>query len=151
MAVKSGWVEVVESLLTRDELDPNRKDDLGRTALWHAILNGQSKVIKVLLDREDTDLNVPDPGSGQSPLAWATANVKLSLVKLLLEKESVDVNARDNDGRTPLALAYPDRNTVSPVRLLLSITVKSDLAEIGSLLRAAGAVASYSKWDVIAV
>jgi ankyrin repeat protein len=141
---------MVEFLLDQG-VEVNRKDALGRTALWHAILNGQSKVIKVLLDREDTDLNVPDPGSGQTPLAWATANVNLSLVKLLLEKECVDVNARDNDGRTPLALAYPDRNTVSAVRLLLSITVKSDSAEIELLLRAAGAVASYSKWDSIAV
>ncbi|KAN0074269.1 Ankyrin repeat-containing domain protein [Elaphomyces granulatus] len=122
---------MVEFLLDQG-VEVNRKDAYGRTALWHAIHTGHSKTIKVLLDREDTDLSVPD-GFGRTPLAWATANVDLSLVKLLLKKECVDVNARDYDGHTPLALActrYPDENTVS---------VKSDSAEIVSLLRAAGA------------
>ncbi|KAN0074268.1 Ankyrin repeat-containing domain protein [Elaphomyces granulatus] len=123
IAEDPGNAGMVEFLLDQG-VEVNQKDTFGRTALWHAILNGQSKIIKVLLDREDTDLNVPDR-SGRTPLAWATAHVNLSLVKLLVEKECVDVNARGYDGRTPLALAC--------------ILVNSDSAEIVSLLRAAGA------------
>ncbi|KAN0080541.1 Ankyrin repeat-containing domain protein [Elaphomyces granulatus] len=60
-----------------------------------------SEVIKVLLDRDDIDPNIPDD-TGRTPLFWASCG-SLEAVSLLLGEEGIDPNARNKHGLTPLA------------------------------------------------
>ncbi|KAN0074072.1 Ankyrin repeat-containing domain protein [Elaphomyces granulatus] len=63
------------------------------------------EVSKLLLEREDIDINLPDI-DGRTALFWACHHNCLELVDLLLEKDSIDPNVRDIDsGHTPLAEA----------------------------------------------
>jgi ankyrin repeat protein len=121
--------EVVKILLEQADIEINRQDDLGCTALSHAAhhsysnSNGSSssdiEIAKLLLEREDIDANLPE-SNGWTALHWACHNGCLALVDLLLEKD-IDPNSRDNLGRTPLAhVCHYSCGSVAIVRSLLS-------------------------------
>ncbi|KAA8901721.1 hypothetical protein FN846DRAFT_112191 [Sphaerosporella brunnea] len=83
------------NFLNRQKLSP----------LQVAALNGHIEVVKLLLQREDVDVNSQDK-EGRTPLLWAMANGEDGVVKLLLEREDVDVNLQDRRyGQTPLSCA----------------------------------------------
>jgi ankyrin repeat protein len=78
--------------------------------------------VKLLLDREDIDVNLCDT-EGRTPLFQASGRKNVSVVNLLLQKRGVDPNARDDHGCTPLAKVcskYIDDESISITRLLLS-------------------------------
>ncbi|KAN0081856.1 Ankyrin repeat-containing domain protein [Elaphomyces granulatus] len=80
-----------------------------------------SEVIKVLLDRDGINPNIPDD-TGRTPLFWASCG-SLEAVNLLLGKEGIDPNARNKHGLTPLANAckgHLNTEATSIVRSLLS-------------------------------
>jgi hypothetical protein len=101
-------LDVVKLLLDREDIDINKQDDRGYTALSHAVQcftpRPGIEPAKLLLDRDDIDVNLPNR-YGQTPLYFACRLSYVSavdLVDLLLKKEGVDVNARDIRGCTPL-------------------------------------------------
>ncbi|KAN0068684.1 Ankyrin repeat-containing domain protein [Elaphomyces granulatus] len=120
------------------------------------------EISKILLEREDVDINLPD-GKGRTALFWACRHNCLELVDLLLEKDHIDPNVRDiKSGRTPLAEACRvgsnpaivrslllshrgvdpnavDNNGVSPLAHLLRNRFYGDAPEIKTLLLAASA------------
>ncbi|KAN0069195.1 Ankyrin repeat-containing domain protein [Elaphomyces granulatus] len=106
-------LDVVKLLLDREDIDINKQDNRGYTALSHAVQYFTPRPgiepAKLLLDRDDIDVNLPNR-YGQTPLYFACRLSYVSavdLVDLLLKKEGVDVNARDIHGCTPLgALCY---------------------------------------------
>ena len=118
---------LVKLLLDRKDIDVNKKDNQGYTALWRAACSNRFEIAKLLLDRDDIDVNLSDMG-GRTPLFHACHCSHLSIVRLLLKKDGIDPNARDNDGCTPLARAchldclafVPLRSHLAVVRSLLS-------------------------------
>jgi ankyrin repeat protein len=88
-------VSAVESLLARDDLDPN-------TGL-HALGYSVHFIVKLLLDCPDTDLDLVMEG-GHSALMLA-ATSKSEMVNLLLDRGGIDVNRQDDLGRTALGEA----------------------------------------------
>ena len=111
--------EVVESFLTRDDVDVNILDSSGNHALLWAVESLESvQITKSILDRPNVD---PNSGSRSGPTALgaACATANLDLVKLLLNREGIDINRRCTSlGRTPLFRAV-DRGDVGIVKLLL--------------------------------
>jgi ankyrin repeat protein len=77
------------------------RDNLKRTALLHAAINGHYSNVCVLL-AHGADVNAPDVG-GKTALIHAAVQGSNKIISVLLEKKAV-VNHRDVDGR--IALMY---------------------------------------------
>ena len=59
-AAGNGHEAIVKILLYRDDIDPNKLGEEGRTPLFLAACNGHEGVVKILLGRDDVDPNKPD-------------------------------------------------------------------------------------------
>lgn len=60
-AAYHGYVEILGMLLRSGRpLDPNRRDDRGRTALWWAASGGNSGAVEVLVQHVGVDVHVKD-------------------------------------------------------------------------------------------
>jgi ankyrin repeat protein len=121
--VINGHSEIASVLLNQKTVDTNTKDGtLGRTALIWACQNGHGGValgvVKLLLAREDVEVNAKDNG-GNTALMWACQYGQEGVVKLLLGREEVEVNAKDGGGRTALIWAC-QHSLEGPVKLLLA-------------------------------
>jgi ankyrin repeat protein len=101
-------------LLLEKGADPNRKNDLGDTALMAAARTGNANLIQALLAK-NADVAAKDD-AGRTALSWAVRSDEVEAAKLLLES-GADVNAADKDGRTPLTLAAR-RDNANVVELL---------------------------------
>ncbi|GFF53965.1 isoform Er10 of ankyrin-1 [Aspergillus udagawae] len=97
--------KVVRFLLTRNEVDPNVKNDEGQTPLAYAAHECFNDIVKILLKCPHVDVNCSD-NSGCTPLRLAAGRSHVYVVKTLLSNPSVDVSVRDNiHHRTALSAA----------------------------------------------
>ena len=112
-------LDTIEFLLDQG-IDVNRRDANGTTAFCHAVRSCHPKVIKLLLDQDNMDPNLPD-NHGYTALFYAVG-INLPVVDLLLRTEGINVNARNIRGSTALAHActLPWPGCVDSVRLILS-------------------------------
>ena len=94
-ASEYGHSEVVELLLQHPQIDVNKRNDYGWTALHRASVTGNSEVVD-----------------------WTANRGHLEVVELLLHHPQIDVNIENNDGFTALYLASRDEHT-EVVELLL--------------------------------
>jgi hypothetical protein len=76
----------------------------GRSPLSIAAQHGHEAVVRLLLARDDVDVNSKD-SSDRTPLLWAARNGHEATVKLFLARDDVDVNSKDSSDRTPLLMA----------------------------------------------
>ncbi|KAE8143740.1 hypothetical protein BDV38DRAFT_276820 [Aspergillus pseudotamarii] len=102
-AAERGLQDEVWLLLTRSDIEGNRRGPDGQTPLMHAARNGHETVIKMLAARRDVIVDSNDD-EGKTPLWWAAQAGHEATVKVLVEK-SVDIDVRDRAGWTPLAIA----------------------------------------------
>jgi ankyrin repeat protein len=97
--------DVVKLLLDQQGIDVNcQKNSGGSTALIETACFNCVESAKLLLERDDINVNVPN-SAGLTALHYACLNESLEVVDLLLEREDIDLNTRDLDWVTPLALA----------------------------------------------
>lgn len=99
------------------------KDQDGRTPLMWAANEGNEEAVRVLLHRQDVDVNtLSSPQHGSWPttaLAWAAFNGHVATVELLLERDDIDVNLiSDPESLTPLEEAAGNGHE-AVVRILL--------------------------------
>lgn len=149
------WGKYYEVLELLDQgADPNARDYLGRTALMHAALNGQTDTMEILIDR-GAKINTKD-NANITPLHFAIEFGDPAAVRLLIDK-GADVNAKfdfDNGQRdvTPLILAQlrlPQRpekrisDTLARGRLIYN-SIKSDYEQIISMLEVSTAAINKS-------
>ena len=73
---------MVEIFLRRSGVNPDKRDQFGRTPLSLAARKGHAGVVKVLLGRGDVDPDMLD-NDGRTPLWWATQNGRAGAVALL--------------------------------------------------------------------
>ncbi|KAF3313971.1 hypothetical protein TWF173_005563 [Orbilia oligospora] len=78
-------LDIVKLLLGNGNVDPNSKDDCGRTPLCWASKTGYREAVELLLAKENIELDVAD-NTGRTPLAWARENDHGEIVKLLQER-----------------------------------------------------------------
>ena len=99
-AGRNGHEGVVEILLGRIEVNPDKPGDDGRTQLWWAAYKGHEGVVKMLLGR---NVNPDKPNiNGRTPLYLAAWNGQEGVVKILPRRTDVNPNKLDKDGETPL-------------------------------------------------
>ena len=117
-AATQGHSEVVQLLLTRDDVDANSMDEDYCSPLSYATQNGNLEAMKLLLARDDIDVNSEDGYC--SPLSYATENGNLEAMKLLLAQDNIKVNPEDKDC-SPLSYAA-ENGDLKAMKLLLART-----------------------------
>ena len=85
------------------------KDQAGRTPIIWAANEGHEAAVRVLLHRQDVDVNIVDNDEKvgwypKTALTYAAYNGHARTVELLLERKDIDLNMRDSQGNgmTPL-------------------------------------------------
>ena len=86
-----------------DSLEGLRFERRHKYSTFLASLFGHEAIVKVLLDKNPSDINSKDSRS-RTPLSRAAKNGREEAVKLLL-KYKAEVESKDDQGRTPLSLA----------------------------------------------
>jgi ankyrin repeat protein len=122
-AAEKGYKVIVTLLLENNNVDPDPKDEEGRTPLSFAAKAGHEAVVKLLL-AIGVDADSKD-NYGWTPLSFAADVGHEAVVKLLLAMR-VDANSKDNHGRTPLSFAIENEHE-GVVRLLLDTIPNSSI------------------------
>ncbi|XP_071960478.1 ankyrin repeat domain-containing protein 54-like [Antedon mediterranea] len=130
-AANAGDAEEVDRLL-KDEINPNRCDEKGRTALHFAASKGAQAVVQLLLSN-GADPNKTD-AIGNTPLHLAAIGSHIGTVLTLLQNRA-DVHALDKSGRTPIHLA---RVRISHIcgQNLFSFRLKDEVKQVINMLKA---------------
>ena len=98
-------VEVLEMLINREAIEINGIDEHGRTPLSYAAQNGDSDVVKSLLQHEAIKVNIPDRSNHSPPIHYAILEGYDEVVRLLLNHKDTEINIVDHSGQTPLHIA----------------------------------------------
>jgi len=91
-------------LLGQPEIDVNKSNAKGETALQITASMGYINALKLLLAQAAIDVNRADK-EGRTALMGAMSGRELESVKLLLASDTIDVNAVDNDGDSAFSLS----------------------------------------------
>ena len=92
---------VVQLLLNQPQIDVNKVDQLGRSALHHAVLGANHEEMAALLARQDLTTINKRGDFGWSPIMYAVYCNALNCFNLLLAHPGVDLDTRDNHQRSP--------------------------------------------------
>jgi ankyrin repeat protein len=108
-ACAGGHLEIVKLLLNEaNSLQVNECDEDGRSPLSLAVGSSRLAITKLLIAREDVEVNRTDR-TGSPPLLWAIGSKlgeeDLILLKYLVSEPRVDIAQRDRYGRTVLSWA----------------------------------------------
>ena len=121
-ACKNNYTEIVELLLSykKNEIDINKKNTQGSTALMFASENGNAKIVKLLIENgANPDLQ---NNSGLTALMLACDNLKNEVIKLLIENNA-NINLEDKNSNTALMIAC-EKNDIETVELLINKNVE---------------------------
>ncbi|CAG2206764.1 unnamed protein product [Mytilus edulis] len=103
-AVEYKRSDIVQLLLNKTDIDPNKGNKNGETPLHFAARNGSHKIVQMLLERTDIDPNKGNK-NGETPLHFAARNGSHEIVQMLLERTDIDPNKGNKNGETPLHFA----------------------------------------------
>jgi ankyrin repeat protein len=117
LAARDGFLEILETLLTRARPNVNLRNWKGDNALMIAVNAGQVEAAKLLLSHEMIDVNAAND-NGLTPLMIAAQGGLLEIIPELVAK-GANINAQSNMGWTPILLAA-DGNHADVVEVLSS-------------------------------
>jgi len=109
MAGKEGHINVIEFLVSIDwqesmeEASLTLEEALQQTIVA-SILQSHPKVMDLMLDLPNVDINTPDSLHGLSPISAACISGSLACLEILTSR-GADSNVRNNRGKTPLMVA----------------------------------------------
>ena len=110
-------MELINNILEFSMVDVNHQED-GCTELMWASYEGHTEIVKLLLERPETDVNLQNHW-GNTALMFASYEGYTEIVKMLLERPKIDVNLQNSDGNTALIKASKWGHT-EIVRMLLN-------------------------------
>ncbi|OAA63871.1 small oligopeptide transporter, OPT family [Cordyceps fumosorosea ARSEF 2679] len=117
-AAMDGDPAMINMMLSSSLVDPNVRDDCGRTPFSYLASSGNVSVIDRLL-RGTVFVDLDAAGSdGRTPLSYAAQENDEAVVGLLLATRLVHANERDRHGRTPLSYAAQHNDAAVIDRLL---------------------------------
>ena len=129
-AINSNNENIVKILLN-ENIDFNKKDDYKESPLYKAVKNNNFDITKILLSSKNIDIDSKD-SFGNTVLHRSVINNNEDILDLLL-KNNADINAKNDNGETPLMLAFNNSkgNFILFLKLLEKIK-KDDLYIINS-------------------
>jgi ankyrin repeat protein len=93
-----------------DNIEPDAKDNQGRTPLSYAVeASDTDESIKLLLAVDNVDPDSRDC-QGRTPLSYAAGIGRGQAVELLLSRYDVNPDSKDDNGRTPIMIAKEKGN-----------------------------------------
>ncbi|VUC32980.1 unnamed protein product [Clonostachys rosea] len=122
-AINRGSATITALLLDRYEIDPNRLVIHNKSALARAAELGHTSLVRMLLNREDVDVNYSHGTNHSPPIIWAALANQMETAKLLLERQDLNLNL-EGYGST-IVKKLVTRNYVEMAKLLLD---RKDLA-----------------------
>jgi len=96
---------VVDVLFGERYVDPDSLGIYYRTPLSWAAESGHGGIVRLLLEREGVNPNIPDMKDGRTPLSFAAKNGHEGTVRLLLGRKNVYPDIPSRYEGTPLSLA----------------------------------------------
>jgi hypothetical protein len=121
-----GVKDIMIKLLSENpKINPDAKDDDGRTPLWWAAAEGHTAVVEALFATGKVELDAKDHDR-RTPLSSAAARGHTAVVEALLATGKVEPDAKDDDGRTPLWWAVYGGHTAVVEALLATGKVEPD-------------------------
>ncbi|XP_036129341.1 2-5A-dependent ribonuclease [Molossus molossus] len=135
-AAENGQIEVLRILLEEMGADVNIRDNMGRNALIHALVNlepSNEVAISCLLLDHGAEVNVRGE-KGKTPLILAVEKGHLDLVQKLLEQEDIEINDTDREGKTALRWAV-ECNQTKIAQLLCDKGASTDCGNLVRLAR----------------
>ena len=100
-------INAIKLLLSQPQIDVNKCDNDGYTALIYGVENECFEIIQLLLEA-GADVNISPNDTGQSPIICCAVNNSINIAKLLLNQEQINVNEYDKNGCS--ALLYGVKN-----------------------------------------
>ncbi|OBT78240.1 hypothetical protein VF21_03031 [Pseudogymnoascus sp. 05NY08] len=129
LAAKFGLQYLLAGLLSgssgASSMPVSATDRLGRTPLSWAATEGQVEIVKLLVERDDVEVDSKDL-NGRTPLSWAARWGHEATTKLLVGLDGVDADTKDKTGKTPLSWASYEGHRVVAEILLEREDVKID-------------------------
>lgn len=125
IAANLGHHSIVERLLDHEEVDVNRQDSDGLTALSIACLKHSYRTVELLLQRQGIDVNLADYTAELSALILAAETNDSAIVELLL-KNGANPAQEDRRGGTAVLRAV-DYGSLDVVKAMLRSDVGVDL------------------------
>lgn len=104
VAAKEGRVDMVNTILEKNHADTNDQDEKGNTALFFAIIGGHDEIVSALYQK-GAEINHQNL-QGNTPLHIAVQCGKENCLIGLLKYSEIQLSLPNNDGETPLSLAY---------------------------------------------
>ena len=109
-AVLLGKKDSIISVLIEKGVNLNLQNENGYTPLALAIMQSNNPDAAKLLINYGAKTNIVDKLLGRNPLHWAAIRQKdKELIQLLIDT-GININQQDNNGETPLTLAYRANN-----------------------------------------
>ena len=121
LATYSNFAGLMRYLLEAGLFVADLKDQDGKTPLIWAAIGGIEEAMRVLLHRQDVDVNTICYSQNEGPttaLAWAAFHGHVATVELLLERDDIDVNLEGRESLTPLVYAASHGHKAVVRRLL---------------------------------
>ncbi len=88
--------EIVQTILTRADLQINDANDMGSTALMLGATRGHAQVVELFKSREDVDVNAANKQDGGTALILASIAGQLGAVECLKEFAGIHLDAFDD-------------------------------------------------------
>ncbi len=101
--------EIIQLLLTYEEIDINARNINSYTPLHYAVKNKNPEVTRLLLSHPKIDVNVKSDFKW-TPLHFAVENENPEVTRLLLSHPKIDVNVKSDFKWTPLHFAVENEN-----------------------------------------
>ncbi|XP_023341834.1 uncharacterized protein LOC111711670 [Eurytemora carolleeae] len=118
MCCVRGYTEIIETLLTRTDLDINHTGQRGLSPLMLSCVEGHEDIVRVLLHHPNININLQGK-DGVTALGLACLRGDLGIVKMLLQKPELDINIRSSDGVSPFTVSVI-KNHIQLSNLLLT-------------------------------
>ncbi|CAH0057333.1 unnamed protein product [Clonostachys solani] len=116
-AINGGSATITARLLDRYGIDPNRLVIHNKSALARAAELGHTSLVRMILNREDVDVNYSHGTLHSPPIVWAALANQIETAKLLLERKDLNLNLEGYASTVLKKLVT--RNYVEMARLLL--------------------------------
>ena len=110
------YFELLQTLLSLDNININLQNNQGVTALMYSGDNSKEDIVKMLLEHPNIDVNIKNNYGNTALLVSCIRSNSTSsenIVQMLLEHPNIDVNLQNNEGNTALMGCCSNSNNTS--------------------------------------